>query len=133
MMDKKLMEAEKLDKLILIAKEYAIANRCHMRKSILIEKILEADKLKNKQRYISNAKSADIIAFKLPNGRALSGMIIKLNEESFYVETKNGRCFTVPHVDVIWVKTNGRWPRPVYLLLKGGTDNGSAGNKTANC
>lgn len=118
-MNKSELEMQKKDAIDIIARKYDIKGRSSMRKADLIEKILEVEKEANKAKYIGKAVVGTLIAFTLPTGKALSGMVIQLCDEAFEVETKNGRRFFVKHDNVMWVKTNGRWPRQVYNALKG--------------
>ena len=48
-------------------------------------------------------------------------MIVKRSTKNrkLKLETKYGASFIVPFDDVIWVRTNKRWPKGVYQLLKG--------------
>lgn len=74
---------------------------------------------KSKQEYIENAKVGTIIAFKVNNAKTLSGKIEEIRKFDFLVCTKTGVRFTVRKKNVIWVKTGQRWPKAVYLALKG--------------
>jgi hypothetical protein len=73
-----------------------------------------------KSDYINNAKIGMIVAFRVNNVKVLSGMIEEIHRNSFAVSTKSGVKFTVEKSNIIWVKTGSRWPKGVYLLLKGG-------------
>lgn len=84
----------------------------------------------SKSSYIDNAKIGQLIAFKVNDKRALSGMIEEIHGSGFVVKTKNGVRFPVRKKNVMWVKTGDRWPRGVYLALKGEQLNGA--NKAAN-
>lgn len=59
------------------------------------------------------------IAFKVTPKKALSGKVLQVNESNVEVATKNGIKFTVEKKNILWVKTGSRWPKGVYLLLKG--------------
>lgn len=74
---------------------------------------------KNKHDYIESAKIGTIIAFKVTDKKALSGKIEEIGKSQFLVKTKNGVLFTVKKENVLWVKTTSRWPKGVYLALKG--------------
>lgn len=78
---------------------------------------------KPKVEYIDNAKVGTIIAFKVNEEKIISGMIEEVHRTEFVVKTKNGVRFTVRRKNVVWVKTGPRWPRGVYLALKGETNN----------
>lgn len=74
---------------------------------------------RGKDSYIDDAKVGMIIAFKINNVKVISGMIEEIHKLVLVVKTKNGVRFTVRKKDVVWVKTGPRWPRGVYLALKG--------------
>ena len=139
---KKLMEKTKAD-LLEMAKILSITGRHELNKMQLIDKIEAAKKTeevkkrnfnevvkkdaanfwekKSKDDYINNIKEGNIIAFKVSESKALSGKIVSVNkkQELFIVETKNGIVFFVKKENIIWVKTTDRWPKGVYLALKG--------------
>lgn len=79
---------------------------------------------KPKEAYIENAKVGTIIAFKVNNTKVISGMIEEIHKSDFLVRTKSGIRFTVRKKNIIWVKTGPRWPKGVYLALKGEAPNG---------
>lgn len=137
---RELLEKKNVDQLLEVAKGYNIVGRSRLKKTELIDKIIEVEKEINKKKYLDKVGTGTIIAFTLPTGKALSGMVIQIYTDQYEVETKNGRRFRIPHINVIWVKTNGRWPKSVYMALKGGIANGSTtntdvieGSKAANC
>lgn len=75
----------------------------------------------NKARYIDDADVGTIIAFKLPGMKVKSAKIIRRSTKNkkFKVQTAYGVEYVVSFDEVIWVKTNKRWPKGVYNLLKG--------------
>ena len=77
----------------------------------------------NKMRYIENANIGTIVAFKLPGMKVKSAKIVRKSTKNrkFKVETSYGMEFVITYDDILWVKTNRRWPKGVYLLLKGKT------------
>lgn len=79
---------------------------------------------KPKEEYIDNAKVGTIIAFKVNNAKVISGMIEEIHKSDFLVRTKSGVRFTVRKKNIVWVKTGPRWPKGVYLALKGEAPNG---------
>lgn len=76
---------------------------------------------KPKDNYIDSAKIGTIIAFKINDTKVISGMIEEVVSEGkeFKVRTKNGVKFMVKRKNIVWVKTGDRWPKGVYLALKG--------------
>ena len=75
----------------------------------------------NKKRYVENADVGTIVAFKLPGMKVKSAQITRRSTKNkkFKVETTYGAEFIISFDDIIWVKTNKRWPKGVYNLLKG--------------
>lgn len=80
--------------------------------------------MKQKIPYIEQAEMGTIVAFKLPNGKVKSAAIVKRSTKNrrLLVETEYDAQYIINYVDVIWVRTNKRWPKGVYRLLKGFTD-----------
>lgn len=87
----------------------------------------EAARLERKQKYIEQAVVGTLIAFKLPNDKVISAMIVKKSTKNrkFKVETKYGAEFIVMYDDVLWVKTNKRWPKGIYQLFKKNLEEGA--------
>lgn len=83
--------------------------------------LTEEERRLKKLGYIEGAKIGTLVAFKTDNGKTKSAMIIKRSTKNrkFKLETKYGATFIVSFDDVIWVRTNKRWPKGVYQLLKG--------------
>ena len=81
----------------------------------------EEERLANKLRYIEEAAIGTLLAFRTETGKVKSAMIVNRSTKSkkFKVETKYGQQHVVHFDDVIWVRTNKRWPKGVYNLLKG--------------
>lgn len=81
----------------------------------------EEERLANKLRYIEEAAIGTLLAFRTETGKVKSAMIVNRSTKSkkFKVETKYGLQHVVHFDDVIWVRTNKRWPKGVYNLLKG--------------
>ena len=73
---------------------------------------------KTKSSYVDEIKVGAIVAFSV-NSKAISGMVEEIHADSFLITTKNGVKFTVKKQNILWVKTNARWPRGVWLALKG--------------
>lgn len=81
----------------------------------------EEEKAEKKLSYIEGANVGTLVAFRTDNGKIKSAMIVKRSTKNrkFKLETKYGASFVVSFDDVIWVRTNKRWPKGVYQLLKG--------------
>lgn len=83
--------------------------------------------MEQKMSYIENIKIGTLVAFRLSNGRVKSAKVIRKSTKNrkLKLETDYGAEYIVSFEDIIWVRTNKRWPRGVYNLLKGlGDDNG---------
>lgn len=74
-----------------------------------------------KLSYIENVKPGTLIAFRTLDGKAKSGKVLKRssNNKMLQVITEYDEEHIVKFEDVLWVKTNTRWPKGVYNLLKG--------------
>lgn len=71
--------------------------------------------------YVETAPVGSIVAFRDKNGKVKSAKIINRStpKRLLMLETVYRREYIVSYDDIIWVKTNERWPRGVYKLLKG--------------
>lgn len=80
----------------------------------------EAKRVENKKRYIENAKVGTIVAFTTEDGKVISAMIEKksTSRRKFMLKTAYGAEFKVDFDDVLWVRTNKRWPKGIYQLFK---------------
>lgn len=80
----------------------------------------EAAKLAMRAKYIEEAKVGTIIAFRLESGKVISAMIVKKSAKNrkFKVETKYGAEHIVLFDEILWVRTNKRWPKFIYNLFK---------------
>lgn len=74
-----------------------------------------------KDRYLDTAEIGCLVAFKIETGKVKSAKIIKRSTSGrkLKVETAYGMEYIVPYDNVLWVKTGTRWPKGVYMLLKG--------------
>lgn len=80
----------------------------------------EAERAERKKKYVEQAKVGTIVAFSLPSGKVISAAITKKSTKGrkFMVETKYGVEYKISFDDVLWVRTNKRWPKGIYLLFK---------------
>ena len=87
--------------------------------------LTDAEREIKKKAYIENVKIGTLVAFKSITGKVKSAKVVKRSTKNrkLKVETKYGAEFVIPYDDVIWVRTNKRWPKGVYQLLKGVTEN----------
>lgn len=81
---------------------------------------LTKEQIDRKLRYVEQAKVGTIIAFRTDNDKVISAAIKKKSTKNrkFLVETKYGVEYKILFEDVLWVKTNKRWPKGIYLLFK---------------
>ena len=81
-----------------------------------------------RMQYIESAQVGTLMAFRLPNGKVKSAKVVKKSTKSrrFMLETEYGAQYIVDYGDIVWVRTTKRWPRGVYKLLKGMSENGQA-------
>lgn len=87
--------------------------------------LTDAEREVRKKAYIENVKIGTLVAFKSITGKVKSAKVVKRSTKNrkLKVETKYGAEFVISYDDVIWVRTNKRWPKGVYQLLKGVTEN----------
>lgn len=86
-------------------------------KKILTDEEREA----KKKKYVEDAQVGVLVAFKTDTGKVKSAMIMKrsTSKRRFLVETKYGAKFKISFDDVLWVRTNKRWPKGIFNLLRG--------------
>ena len=93
---------------------------------VVAEEILTPEqKAERRKSYVENVQIGTLVAFKSITGKVKSAKVVKRSSKNrrLKVETKYGAEFVIPYDDVIWVRTNKRWPKCVYQLLKGVTNN----------
>lgn len=85
------------------------------------KKLTDEEKAIKKQKYVDDAQVGTLVAFKCDTGRVKSAMIIKrsTSKRRFLLETKYGAKYKVSFEDVLWVRTNKRWPKGIFKLLRG--------------
>jgi hypothetical protein len=86
----------------------------------------------NKESYLRNITIGVLVAFKINEAKMLSGKIEEIHKNEYIVETKTGVRFTVPRSNIAWVKTGPRWPKGVYLALRGEAPNGDKAVNSRN-
>ena len=77
--------------------------------------------MKQKMRYIENISIGTLVAFRLSNGKVKSAKVVRKSTKNrkLKLETDYGAEYIISFDDVVWVRTGKRWPRGVYMLLKG--------------
>lgn len=86
------------------------------------KKILtDEERAAKKQKYVDDAQPGVLVAFKTDTGKVKSAMIMKrsTSKRRFLLETKYGAKYKVSFDDVLWVRTNKRWPKGIFQLLRG--------------
>lgn len=86
-------------------------------------KLTEEEKAAKKKKYVDDAQVGTLVAFRCDTGKVKSAMIIKrsTSKRRFLLETKYGAKYKVSFDDVLWVRTNKRWPKGIFKLLRGET------------
>lgn len=79
---------------------------------------------KTQDDYINNIEIGMIIAFKVSENRAISAKVETIDYEKgnvtkVYCKTRNGIEYEVPRAAIVWVKTGARWPKMIFVMLKG--------------
>mgnify|MGYP001773574342 FL=1 len=82
--------------------------------------------MEQKMAYIESIKIGTLVAFRLSNGKVKSAKVMKKSTKNrkLKLETNYGAEYIASYDDIIWVRTGKRWPRGVYNLLKGITNEG---------
>lgn len=86
-------------------------------------KLTEEEKAEKKKKYVEDAKVGTLVAFRCDTGKIKSAMIVKrsTSKRRFLLETKYGAKYKVSFDDVLWVRTNKRWPKGIFKLMRGET------------
>lgn len=119
------LETMKMSELKEIAKGLNVIGRHEMKKATLVDAIIAKqpapveDNRGNRTEYVDNIRIGVLVAFRIGDKKALSGKVEEIHGFGFVVKTKNGIRFNVRKNNIMWVKTGDRWPRGVYLALKG--------------
>lgn len=77
-----------------------------------------------KMQRIKAIEIGTLVAFKLSNGKVKSAKVTRKSSKNsrLQVETEYGASYIINYEDVIWVRSGKRWPRGVYMMLKGLVD-----------
>lgn len=80
----------------------------------------------NRGNYIDTCPIGTLVAFRIDE-KVKSAKILKRSRKrkQLKVQTSYGKEFYIDYSDVVWVKLNSRWPRGVYNLLKGISEDGA--------
>ncbi|MCR5587488.1 MAG: hypothetical protein K6F77_08145, partial [Lachnospiraceae bacterium] len=83
--------------------------------------LTDEERAAKKRKYIDDAKVGVLVAFKTDTGKVKSAMIMKrsTSKRRFLLETQYGAKYKVSFDDVLWVRTNKRWPKGIFQLLRG--------------
>lgn len=70
--------------------------------------------------YVDVTQPEDIVAFRTDQYAVKSAKVIRKStkDEKLMLETVYGRRYVVDFSDVLWVNTNGYWPKWIYNLMK---------------
>lgn len=82
--------------------------------------IVDVD-FEGKMQRIEAIEIGTLVAFKLSNGKVKSAKVARKSSKNrkLKVETEYGASYIINYEDVIWVRSGKRWPRGVYMMLKG--------------
>jgi len=85
-----------------------------------------------KMQRIEAIEIGTLVAFKLSNGKVKSAKVARKSSKNrkLKVETEYGASYIINYEDVIWVRSGKRWPRGVYMMLKGLVDDGEQVSKS---
>lgn len=83
--------------------------------------LTEEERAAKKKKYIEDAQVGTLVAFRTDTGRVKSAMIKKrsTSKRRFLLETNYGAKYKVSFDDILWVRTNKRWPKGIFQLLRG--------------
>lgn len=74
----------------------------------------------NTEKYVESISIGDIVAFRTKQYRVKSAKVVKksTSDRKLMLETKYGKQFFIDFEDVLWVNSNGYWPKWIYNLMK---------------
>lgn len=74
----------------------------------------------NVDKYVDSVQIGDIVAFRTSEYKVKSAKVVRrsTSDHKLMLETKYGRQFFIDFNDIVWVNTNGYWPKWVYNLMK---------------
>ena len=86
----------------------------------LIKALMTFPENRNNEEYIEKVSVGDIIAFRTSNFSVKSAKVVRKSsaDKKLLLETKYGKQFFIDFNDVLWVNTNGYWPKWIYNLMK---------------
>ena len=100
--------------------ELGIEDAMSFSREKLIKALMTFPENRNNEEYIDNVSVGDIIAFRTSNFSVKSAKVVRKSstDKKLLLETKYGRQFFIDFNDVLWVNTNGYWPKWIYNLMK---------------
>lgn len=115
-------ELEELSDFQLQAKAYelGIADAGSFSREKLIKALMTFPENSSNKKYIDEVSVGDIVAFRTSNFSVKSAKVVRKSsaDKKLLLETKYGKQFFIDFNDVLWVNTNGYWPKWVYSLMK---------------
>lgn len=118
----KKQELEELSDFQLQAKAYelGIENAVSFSREKLIKALMTFPENRNIEEYIDKVSVGDIVAFRTSDFSVKSAKVVRKSsaDKKFLLETKYSKQFFVDFNDVLWVNTNGYWPKWIYNLMK---------------
>ena len=118
----KKQELEELSDFQLQAKahELGIEDAMSFSREKLIKVLMTFPENRNIEEYIDKVSVGDIVAFRTSDFSVKSAKVVRKSsaDKKFLLETKYSKQFFVDFNDVLWVNTNGYWPKWIYNLMK---------------
>lgn len=100
--------------------ELGIEDEVPFSREKLIKALMTFPENRDNEEYIDKASAGDIVAFRTSNFSVKSAKVVRKSstDKKLLLETKYGKQFFIDFNDVLWVNTNGYWPKWIYNLMK---------------
>lgn len=119
----KIDELQVLDdgELLELAIDYGVNDAKSLGREMLIKALSTYPENDSGGDYVDNINIGDIVAFRTEEFNVKSAKVVRKSTRGrkLLLETKYGKQFFISFADVIWVNTNGYWPKWIYNLMKG--------------
>lgn len=109
------------DELLELALDYGVADAKSLDRQMLVKALSTYPENDSNGCYVDNIEIGDIVAFRTEEFNVKSAKVVRKSTRGrkLLLETKYGKQFFISFDDVIWVNTNGYWPKWIYNLMKG--------------
>lgn len=107
--------------LLELALDYGVADAKSLSRQMLVKALSTYPENDSNSCYVDNIEIGDIVAFRTESFNVKSAKVVRKSTRGrkLLLETKYGKQFFISFDDVIWVNTNGYWPKWIYNLMKG--------------